>query len=144
MRETLTVDYNIATISIIKRKKRCRRRRRRQVHGDGRPGVMGLSSPSSSKSPRYSKNISPAANHRETGSSSRDVCFCSALLASTTHCTGERAWTHLNALINRVPVPLKYSLAGEPKTFVSIDLIVQRQWDVEYGYASKNLQMCVG
>lgn len=39
--------------------------------GDG-----GVCSSSSSKGLGYSKNISPAANQRETGSSSRDVCCC--------------------------------------------------------------------
>lgn len=44
---------------------------------------------------------------------------------------GKRAWTRLSALINRVAVPLKCSLAGEPKTFIFTDLIALRQRDVE-------------
>lgn len=48
---------------------------------------------------------------------------------------GERAWTRLSALINRVAVPLKCSLAGAPKSFISTDLIALRQWDMEYSYA---------
>lgn len=44
---------------------------------------------------------------------------------------GERAWTRLSALINRVAVPLKYSLAEAPKSFTSTDLIAIRQQDME-------------
>lgn len=50
--------------------------------GDGVWGG-GLCSSSPSKGLEYAKNISPAANQRETGGRSRDVCCCQALLAST-------------------------------------------------------------
>lgn len=55
---------------------------------------------------------------------------------------GERAWTHLSALINRAAVPLKYSLAESPKTFTFTDLIALRQQDIEgsYGILGKDIQ----
>lgn len=51
---------------------------------------------------------------------------------------GEKAWTHLNALINRALVPLKCSLTGAPQSFTSTDLIALRHWSIGMQNNNKN------
>lgn len=51
---------------------------------------------------------------------------------------GEKAWTHLNALINRALVPLKCSLTGAPQSFTSTDLIAPRHWGTGMQNNNKN------